>query len=330
MIVKQFDNGWGRQYPLKQYEQLITDQLIRPFFHSQKKVVVINSVWYTDQFHVEVCQWLANNDFDHIVLIAMLDAAIPSPDWYNQFGRPVTGIGYYQGPGAVDFCALFVSKFLDIGKYHNLSQATLVDRSFMCLMRKPHWHRKLLWKKLTKANVINSGLVSMGSDSGNAFSNLPVDTGPDDLAPNADISHYGVPNDIVSLGHSNNWHRHFLNVVAETFYDINQVNFVSEKIYKPIVGQRPFLVFDPDGATQWLTDRKFEPYVKDFADISDLDLANPNNLVPFLTVLSQQGVEYWQAKLLALMPKIQYNSQRFCEYVAEQNFIVEQGVLCQI
>jgi hypothetical protein len=329
MIIHEFDNGWHRQYPLKQYELEITNQLLQPFVHSRKKVVVINSVWYTNEFHQSVCKWLTANEFDHIVLIAMLDAAIPQPDWYVSFGRPVTGIGYYQGLGAIDFCALFVDKFLDVNGF-DLHNSALIDTAYMCLMRKPHGHRKQLFWKFKQADLLKHGLVSMGSVDGQPWASLPEDTESDNLAPNAAVSHYGVPNDIVSLGHKNNWHRHFVNVVAETFYDINRNNFVSEKIYKPIVGGRPFVVFDPDGGQHWLTSRGFEPYARDFGDICDLDVYDPEHVVRFLQILSKQPAGYWRAKFVDLLPKIQYNQQRFKKYASEQHQIIEQGIQCQI
>lgn len=329
MIIREFDNGWNRQYPLKQYELEITQQLLKPFVHSSKKVVLINSVWYTNDFHQSVCEWLSVNDFDHIVLIAMLDAAIPQPDWYASFGRPVTGIGYYPGSGAVDFCALFVDKFLDVSGF-DLYQPNHIDTAFMCLMRKPHGHRKRLFWKIKNSGLLSHGLISMGSTDGQPWAILPEDTESDDLAPNADVSHYGVPNDIVSLGHKNNWQRHFVNVVAETFYDINRNNFVSEKIYKPIVGGRPFVVFDPDGGKQWLVSRQFEPFARDFNDICDLDIYDPEHVVPFLKILNDQSATYWRAKFVDLLPKIKYNQDRFCKYAIEQHNIIEQGIQCQI
>lgn len=330
MILHEFDNGWGREYPLKQFEQKLVGKLLRPWALSDKKVVVINSVWYTGDYHQQVCDWLSTHDWDHLVLVAMLDAAIPKPDWYSQFQRPVTAIGYYPGPGAVDFCALFVDEFLKAESYQGLDRADFVQWPFMCLMRKPHWHRVKLYRKMLTANLVSQGLVSMGSDNGQALSQLSIDNEPDNLAPNAANTHYGVPNDIVSLGHPDNWRSHFLNIVAETFYDINLNNFVSEKIYKPIVGHRPFLVYDPDCATAWLGHRQFETFVDEFTDISDLDLRLPTNLVPFLSVLCEQSRHYWQKKFVALQPKLLYNCNRFQQYVVEQKQIVKQGIPCQI
>jgi hypothetical protein len=174
------------------------------------------------------------------------------------------------------------------------------------------------------------GLISMGSDAGTAARYLPTDTIHDNLAPNAGANHYGIPNDIASLGHVSNWRSHFLNIVTETFYDINKTGFVSEKIYKPIVGCRPFLVYDPDGACRWLQNRGFETYVNDFADISDLDLTIPGNMAPFLDTLCGQSVTYYQKKFVDLKEKILYNKEHFRHHVDLQNRTVQQGITCPI
>jgi hypothetical protein len=134
----------------------------------------------------------------------------------------------------------------------------------------------------------------------------------------------------VSLGHLQNWQRHFVNVVTETVYGINQSGFVSEKIYKPIVGCRPFLIYDPDGGTQWLRDRGFEPYVLDFQDLTDLDLSLPINIPRFLSVLCEKTSAYWQTKYLALQEKILYNKQHFADYVTSQHQLIEKEIICQV
>jgi hypothetical protein len=329
MIIKTFDQGWGCEYPLKQYEQGIVDSLVRPFVKSSQRTVMINSVWYTAEMHDEVMTWLRNNKWDQIVLIAMLDAAIPYPDRYAEFGCPVTGIGYYPGQGQVDFCALFVDHFLQAPAQDLLLNATTIDTAYMCLNRKPHWHRQKLYSRLQSLDLINRGIVSMGG-AGQAVVALAQDRDHDILAPNATRDHYGIPNDIVSLGHLGNWQRHLLNVVTETFYNINQTGFVSEKIYKPIVGCRPFLVYDPDGGIRWLTERGFEHYTQDFRDISDLDLVEPHNLPKFLSVLCEQTPAYWQKKFVDLQEKILYNKAHFADYVRQQQSIVKQGIPCPI
>ena len=329
MLIKTFDQGWGQQYPLKQYEQQMVSSLIKPFVESDQQVVMINSVWYTTEMHEQVIAWLRTNSWDQIILVAMLDAAIPYPDRYAEFGRPVTGIGYYPGAGLTDFWALFVDHFLKAPDQDLLLDATTIDTAYMCLNRKPHWHRQQLYGRLQALDLVSKGIVSMGGD-GQAVATLVQDCEHDTLAPNATREHHGIPNDIASLGLKDNWSRYLINVVTETVYDINRTGFVSEKIYKPIVGCRPFLVYDPDGGTQWLTERGFEPYTQDFQDISDLDLARPDNIPKFLVTLCEQTPVYWQKKFVDLQEKILYNKAHFVDYVNQQRSIVKKGIPCPI
>jgi len=329
MIIKKFDNGWGSVWPLKQFEQSIVDDLLQHIAQDTSRTVVINSVWYSTDYHQQVLSWLRNNQLDRIVLVAMIDAAIPRPEWYAEFDCEVVSVGYYPGDHSLDFCAVFVDKFLNAPAMDQLTDASRIDTAYMCLNRKPHWHRQKFYNKLQSLDLLQHGMVSMGG-SGTATRSLVVDTDHDNLAPNASREHYGIPNDIVSLGHFENWQRHFVNIVTETFYDINQTGFVSEKIYKPVVGCRPFLVYDPDGGTQWLRDHGFESYVTDFQDITDLDLSMPNNLADFLIVLCEQTPQYWQAKYLALQEKILYNKHHFTDHVQHQWIKIKQGILCQV
>jgi hypothetical protein len=329
MIIKKFDNGWGSVWPLKQFEQSIVDDLLQHIAQDTSRTVVINSVWYSTEYHQQVLAWLRHNQLDRIVLVAMIDAAIPRPEWYAEFDCEVISVGYYPGDHSLDFCAVFVDKFLNAPAMDQLTDASKIDTAYMCLNRKPHWHRQKLYNKLQSLDLLQHGMVSMGG-SGTATRSLDVDTDHDNLAPNASREHYGIPNDIVSLGHVENWQRHFVNIVTETFYDINQTGFVSEKIYKPVVGCRPFLVYDPDGGTQWLRDHGFESYVTDFQDITDLDLAMPDNLADFLVVLCEQPPQYWQAKYLALQEKILYNKHHFTDYVQHQWTKIKQGIPCQV
>ena len=330
MIIQKFDNGWGKELPLKQFEQSIVDELLKHIAIDSSRTVVINSVWYTAEYHQQVVHWLENNPVDRIVLVAMLDQAIPQPSWYSEFDCEILAIGYYSGEWNVDFCAVFVDHYLITPTQDLLLDASQIDTAYMCLNRKPHWHRRKLYNSLTALDIVKHGIVSMGSIDGAALQLLDVDREPDNLAPNPGRAHYGPPNDIVSLGHFKNWQRHLVNIVTETGYDINRSGFVSEKIYKPIVGCRPFLVYDPDGGTQWLQDKGFEPYVRDFTDITDLDLTNPDNIADFLVVLCNQTPEYWQSKYLALQEKILYNKHHFTDYVHGQWSKIKKGIPCQV
>jgi hypothetical protein len=329
MIVKTFDNGWGPQFPLKKFEQEIITQLLKKQYSDESKTVIINSVWYTQDYHQQVLQQLRQTQFDCIVLVAMLDAAIPSPSWYSEFDCPVYTVGYYPGANNLDFWAMFVDKFFDYPKLSELADPQRIVKPYMCLNRKPHWHRVQLFNRLTELDLVHRGIVSMGGN-GHAIKLLEQDRDHDDFAPNAGRDQTGLPNDIASLGHLLNWQQAFLNVVTETVYNINQNHFVSEKIYKPIVGLRPFLVYDTDGASNWLESRGFQTYVDEFSDITDLDLKLPENTAKFLSVLCQQSEDYFRSKFVALMPKLLYNRNQFAAHVRSEQNKINQGIICQI
>jgi hypothetical protein len=326
MIIKTFDNGWGPQFPLKKLEQQIVEQYLA---NDHSKIVLINSTWYSTDYHQHVMAELHSLKFDKIVLISMLDAIIPSPEWYQEFNCPVHAVGYYPGSDAIDFWALVVNQHFLFPDF-NLQENSKIDTAYMCLNRKPHWHRLQLYNQLVELDIVDHGIVSLGGDNGPATRLLKCDSGQSNLAPNAGIGQNGIANDIMSLGHPDNWQRYFLNIVTETQFDIKKTYFVSEKIYKPIIGMKPFLVYANDGAVSWLTNRGFEVYTKDFTDITDLDLSLPHNVAPFLETLCAQTSTYWQAKYLALKDKIMYNKIHFTEYVKQQKLIVEKGIQCQI
>jgi hypothetical protein len=325
MIVKTFDNGWGHNFPAKQFEQQIISQYLD---NITAQTVLINNTWYTSEYHQQVMNQLRTMEFDQIVLVSMFDASIASPSWYQEFNKPVYTMGYYPGKNTIDFWALMVDQYFQTPDLDLLDAGT-IDTAYMCLNRKPHWHRQRLYRQLVDLNIVDQGIVSMGGNNSLPQRTLDVDSGQCDLAPNAGTEQNGIANDIMSLGHPDNWRRCFLNVVTETQFDIASTHFVSEKIYKPILGCRPFLVYAL-GAEAWLTDRGFESYVADFKDICDLDLSDPHNIAEFLVILCQQQPTYWQAKFVALQDKILYNKKHFTTYINQQKLIVEKGIQCQI
>jgi len=325
MIIHQHDYGWGPQWPVKQMEQEITDLYLAPLIQSSQRVVVINSTWYGQEQHQKTLTWLRNNVWDIAVLVSMIDAPIPEPKWFAEFDRPVIAIGSTPGLYHVSLWAEVAARYIQPDAEH------AIDLPFMCLNRKPHWHRVRIYQQLSAANLLEQGLVSMGgSDISRAVRALPETVGTNDLAPNGSQDHHGIANDITSLGDLSNWRRHFLNVVTETVFEVDAKYFVSEKIFKPMLGHRPFLVYAAGGAEQWLAQQGFESYLDDFRDIADLDLRQPDNIVPFLNILCAQGSAYWNQKYLDLLPKIQYNLQRFNEFVVEQRQRIHQGITCQI
>lgn len=329
MIIRTIDQGWGQEWPLKQFEKELLDQYLAPVSRDASRTVVINSIWYTDQLHAQTLNELRQLDFDQIVLLATLDCAIPHPEWFAEFDCEVLAVGYYPGANYLDFWALVVDRFFAMPDYA-INDPTMIDTAYMCLNRKPHWHRRQVYQQLKDADLLDHGIVSMGGDDEYPPQRiLLLDDGQTNIAPNPGPGQHGIANDIASLGHRKNWQRHLLNVVTETVWDVDHHHFVSEKIFKPMLGQRPFVVYDPTGATAWLKHRGFETYYQDFSDIADFDIAPACQQVQFLTNLCAQPKSYWLSKYVALQDKILYNKNRFSEYVTEQQVKIKQGIQCQ-
>lgn len=325
MIIETIDQGWGPEHPLKRMEMTIVDRYLRPYREDASRTVVINSTWFDGDLNQQLQERFIRECPDRIVLVSMLDAAIARPNMFLDLGCEVRAVGYYAGPDWIDFWSLVVDDHMRLPGI-NLLDDSEMDRAFMCLNRKPHWHRVQLFRAMESGGLLDHGLVSLGGDNGQATRLLDQDSGGSDLAPNGGTQQNGIANDIVSLGHASNWQRHFLNVVTETEFNVSATTFVTEKIYKPILGLRPFLVYSPDGAVPWLKSQGFETFTHDFQDITDSDPSNPQSVVPFLQDLVQAGPVYWRKKNLALRDKISYNRMQFDRHVANQRQKIERGI----
>ena len=333
MIVKMFNNAADLPWPVKEFETSLLAPMIKRLNNDDKHTLFVNNMWYTDEYHQTVLDYLDQNYVDRIILVSLVDSAIEisHSEKFSSIDKEIIKVGTYKNENDLDFWALWMgSKNFSVPSDVELLQIESIDTAYMCLNRKPHWHRLQLYKELETLNLLDLGLVSLGSITGVAIRSLVAEENFPPLPPNPSNGQFGLPNDIISLGNIPNWQRCFLNVVTETLFDLNHYEFVSEKIFKPILGLRPFLVYDADGAYNWMTSRGFLPYVDDFKDISDLDLKNPKNLAPFLSMLCAQPKRYWQKKLIDLNEKIMYNRDQFYRYVEIQRDKVNKGIICQI
>jgi hypothetical protein len=324
MIVHEFNNGWGDGVELRQFERQLLTQYLAPWYKDQVASVIINSTWYNDQYHAEVRGWLARNPVERIALISFMDPAIPRPHWFSDLGCEVRSIGYYPGPDELDVWALIMHRYFD--KVMDLGQVTDITTAFLCLNRKPHWHRRRAVSQLRHWGCVEQGVVTLGQTTGKAELALEHDVLASTIAPNPGPEQYGIVNDIMSLGPPEVWQRCFMNLVTETVYDVDREWFVSEKIYKPVVGMRPFLVYAPNGATSWIRHVGLEDYTGDFGDICDLDLTSPDNLAPFVKVLCDQPVSYLRKKYLDLWPKVCHNLDKFKHHVRQTQQRLDRAI----
>lgn len=314
MIVKEFNAGWGNDIELRKFETKILSSYLKSLYRDRTRSIIVNSTWYNQDYHAKVLEFVQQNHIDTVVVSACVDPPIPNRNWFDAVDVDLRMVGYYQGPDEIDFWALIVDRYFAVPDT-DMCDAENINTAFLCYNRKPHWHRKKFVDQLRQHDLLQHGVVTLGSSSGQAEINVQQKVVGSPIAPNSGHEQYGIANDIMSLGCHDIWQRCFLNVVTETVYDIDRTWFVSEKICKPIMGLRPFLVYAPNGAHQWLSHVGIDSYTRDFIDITDLDLADPASLAPFLKVLTDQGTDYWQSKYRTLEAKILHNRHVFRQYV---------------
>ena len=160
--------------------------------------------------------------------------------------KNIVHIGNTYGKNYFSYWLYFVYKNLHNFLPDNFdSSLNYNHRTYMCLNRKPHSHRVELVEKLHSKSLLDKGYVTLGFDNNSQKQTtleLPMTLEADkDYKLGPEISgDVGIPNDITTLGNNAIWCDHFLNVVTETVVHSNV--FVSEKVYKPILGLRPFVV----------------------------------------------------------------------------------------
>ena len=69
MIIENFDIGWGTNWPMKQLEQQIVNNVLAQYTTDNSRTVVINSVWYTGDYHQQVMNKLRELKPTHIFVV---------------------------------------------------------------------------------------------------------------------------------------------------------------------------------------------------------------------------------------------------------------------
>jgi hypothetical protein len=320
VILKEYDIGWGQNWPTKQLEQQLVKSFVGNHYSDQSRSVIINGVWYSDEYHRSVMAELRELRPTHVFVVSMLDPPIIKLQWFEELACKIIGIGYYPGTGFLDYFAMFTEKFHQVVDQDLLLDADQIDTAYMCLNRKPHPHRLQLYQALSNLNLLDRGFVSMGGIP--PLRLLGDNVKGQHIAPNPGAEQYGIENDIATLGNLNRWQRHLVNIVTETVWDIEPSNFLSEKTFKPILGLRPFLIYVPNGGIECLLSRGIEPYVGDFNDITDADLTQSYNIPVFIDELCKQNANYYKMKFTALKEKLLYNREQFNKHVTKQKRIL--------
>ena len=223
-------------------------------FSSNAKNLVVVETWNPPPISKPMIKtWLNLNQDNKIIVMSMFD-----PPWLinsDLSGIDKNRISFIDTTN-ICFWLLAVDRYF---LNYSTQDVSPVDfkYNFLCYQRKTNDQREFLYTQLFD----KSGIVTIGNKKFiDINKNIPAHLGLDEVGGSLN-----VPNDIWSLGNINIWKSSFLNIVSETEQLLTAPTpFVSEKIFKPIIGMRPFICFGHPKTTELLNSLGFETFDQEF------------------------------------------------------------------
>ena len=256
----------------------------------------LNAFYKSDPPHFYVCSFSDPVDmaekplkqyFDESQYTMISQENVPN---YSFFGRYCYDVFYN------DFC--------DMNFHSGL------EHLYMCYNRKPREHRLQLANEFRKNNLLDKGIFTLGE-----FSNpdRQPQVSPIRFTKNTFDTHVNndrhdnavnnIPNDITTLGNLDLWNEHFINIVSETSYI--EV-FPTEKIFKPIIGKRPFILNAAPGTLALIQQWGFKTF-SDYWDESYDSLPNrPARIAKIVSNIDNRQEMYEDMQQI-----LDYNHQYF-------------------
>ena len=154
---------------------------------------------------------------------------------------------------------------------------------YLSYNRKPSTHRISLVKKLVDNQLIDRGYITFEK---NYFKEVDIKTETTDQTLHTSDLRYSRPEDVLTLGNLDIWNQSYLIIVSET--TTLDPWHLSEKIWKPILGLRPFLLNGNSESYKLLRKLNFYTPADLFKDI-ELNKADPN--VVYTKIKSLYSIE---------------------------------------
>lgn len=311
--------GFNPAWRAGQLERELVDSLVKNLndqYPNISKAVVVTS-WHEP---VELILQLQNLQPELTVLCSLTDPLGPIENLIDQIPGRVILVGYVDSEYFFDFWALACAKFFKKYSVQELEPGVF-DNLFLNYNRKPHRHRTELVNLLETTGLIKHGCVTLGN------SQYKVDNHDSDYrtyGANDVVGDVGIPNDVYSLGQLKIWNTSFINVVSETQYEYSKNVFLSEKIFKPIIGLRPFVINGSPGIYRLLKQAGFDCF-EDLFPVELLQNEKSNYSWKFRNhqLIADSLVNLQNKNCMELFDQLKsrlhYNQNHFYEYAKNQS-----------
>jgi len=306
-----------------------------------KKNLLINTLWFGSQFdnsNWEIAMSLEGT-YDNLFLLNSIDPLYLFPEDEQKIIerykiKNIYRIGMFEtSKHEWNYHAIIGNTLMpDYKEEQVLMQSA--DFAYMLYQRKPRLHRVEVTNILREQpHLLERGIVTLGGvakDGTDWQQGLDVVPMTIDDLPSAynqtqdDHNNYGgVPNDLVTIGRLDLWQNHFLNVVSETEFDEWKPVFMTEKIWKPMIGLRPFHVHGNPRSYQWLRDRGFRTFNHYWKHLPVETAGQHDALMDVINHLVDMPKKDIEDMYQDMLPDLRYNKQRFREFSNEQKYKME-------
>tara|TARA_E500000318_G_scaffold107136_1_gene116021 strand:- start:1713 stop:2726 length:1014 start_codon:yes stop_codon:yes gene_type:complete len=304
----------------------------------QKKTydLVINATWgflecehpvsglISDKFKI-VKDLVSNHNVKNILFFNFVDPLYEHSTWYevlehcrNILGESnITTVGFidtnkFKQDLSIPFWAIYNVKQFERYEEENLNPTTL-ENLFLCYNRKPTFHRKWLHQQFEKNNLLAKGIFTLGNEDPSKVIIINKDKKTLPFQNNNIHGNLNIPNDTLTLGPLDAWNSSFIIIVTETDHNMNTaVPFLSEKIWKPLIGMRPFVCLGDKGTIDYLEVHGFKTFNNFFGfDKKDLTVDDITNLIKNYKGNPKEDFD-------KLKPDLIYNRRRFFEFAKTQ------------
>lgn len=308
--------------------------------HERGKQLASNKI----EYH-KLETFLRRHRIDTVLMVSIIE-----PHWFINHKYIVENIlkplnikykffGWYTQPGSTffDLWSQVMTTITPAYNEHDLLPVS-ADKFFLCHTGNPMEHRIELYDKFVEHGLDKFGFVNL-SKVGNRTPQYIEESNIQDY------SQYDIPHDPYTLGDLSVWKQTIFTVVSDAFLfesgkNVNATGrvildqpgeyghtIISEKIYKPIIGLRPFIVNGSYEVTKKFKDLGFDLF-EDVLDIRLDELQTKQGIhtaiirtIKMLSAFSPEERLQWYTELL---PRLRANKQHFYQHAQQQQQLITQ------
>ena len=209
------------------------------------------------------------------------------------------------------------------------------DKDFLCYQRKSRAWRVDFTELVIKHNLLDNCIITLGAKTendidwseGRTWEPITLNESHDPYQNDGqnNKTHYGgIPNDLSTVGRLDIWNRCFLYISSETVFNHWEPVFVNERIWKPMIGLRPYIIQGNPKTYHWLERNGFRTFNRYWSHIDlecSIDVLNDH--IEILKFLKNKSKEEKMAMYQDMLLDLLYNKQRFYEFSREQKYKME-------